>query len=132
MLSELNFNAYKLNHFILKSWLFWNWKRHIHWLKNWCCFDFTSSSSWVDSKMRSKLLKLTFVFCSAPAASVQSVVDKILSLRIFQKQQLFKNVLPSKQQTVKWPKATKTFAKRPFLSKLNGWVPKHQNLILKV
>ena len=74
-----------------------------------------------------------------PWKCVVRSADTILSLRIFQKQQLFKTVehvttparYVKKQQTVKWPKATESFAKRPFLSKLNGRVSKQWNLILK-
>ena len=51
MPSELKFNVYWPSHLTLKSWLFWNWKRHIHWLNNWCYFfilPWLASSSCTD------------------------------------------------------------------------------------
>ena len=128
MLSELKSNVYWPSHMTLKSWLFWNWNCHIHWLKNWCCFDFTSSSSWVGQTDICLLLSS----CKVPEG--ENVSSSRTDVMNSQSENFSKHIttVPSKQQTIKWLKATKTFAKRPFLSKLNGWVSKHWNLILKV
>ena len=139
MLLELKYNVYRPSRLTLKSWLFWNWKHHIHWLKNWCYFDFMTN--WLPLPgLTLKWYKLTFVFCSAPLQHGTCCAERSALLSIdkesgwrWDSADVVHTIQNSReQQTVKWPEATKTSAKRPFLSKLNGWVSIHWNLILKV
>ena len=155
MLLELKYNVYRPSRLTLKSWLFWNWKRHIHWLKNWCCFDFDFLFLLMWSKTQADICLLVLSYCKLPAC--ENVLDVVewesqseTPALLFCNATMNNNdgavcrAMPSNQAvtpaclskqlelTVKWPKATESFAKTPPISKLNGRVSNHWNLILKL